>query len=65
MNWHWIIILVLMSFVVIFTVQNYDIVSIRFLTWSFETSRAIIIFGTLILGIVIGWASFYFWNKRL
>ena len=64
MNWRWAIILVLMFFLVIFAVQNYDIVSIQFLFWSFETSRAIVIFTTLFIGIVIGWTSYYIWKKN-
>lgn len=59
MNWRWIIILILLLFLVIFTVQNYEIVKIRFLIWSFQTSRAIVIFSTLFTGIVIGWISAY------
>ena len=59
MNWKWIVVLVLMLFLVIFTAQNYEVVKIQFLFWSFQTSRAIVIFATLILGIVIGWIGGY------
>ncbi|MFH1458304.1 MAG: LapA family protein [Candidatus Omnitrophota bacterium] len=55
MNWKWILILVLLLFLVIFTTQNYEVVRIKFLFWSFQTSRAIIIFSTLFIGILIGW----------
>lgn len=64
MNWHWTIILILMLFLVIFAVQNYEIVNIQFLLWSFSTSRAIVIFATLVAGIAIGWISSYVWNKN-
>jgi len=64
MNWHWVVILVLMLFLVIFTAQNYDIVRIQFLLWSFETSRAIVIFATLFIGVIIGWTSFYIWKRN-
>jgi len=63
MNWRWAVILVLMLLLVIFAVQNYEIVAIQFLLWSFQTSRAIIIFGTLFVGIIIGWVSFYMWRR--
>ncbi|MFC1624398.1 lipopolysaccharide assembly protein LapA domain-containing protein [Candidatus Omnitrophota bacterium] len=63
MNWKWIIVLILMLILVIFTTQNYEVVDIRFLLWSFSTSRAIIIFGTLVIGIIIGWVSSFVWNK--
>ncbi|UCH12447.1 MAG: LapA family protein [Candidatus Omnitrophota bacterium] len=64
MNWHWAVILALMLFLVIFTVQNYEVVNIQFLFWSFSTSRAIVIFATLVVGIAIGWISSYVWNKN-
>ena len=54
MNWKWVLVLILMLFLVIFTAQNYELVEIRFLFWSFQTSRAIIIFSTFLAGIVIG-----------
>lgn len=57
MNWKWPIVLILMLILVIFTAQNYQVVKIRFLLWSFSTSRAIVIFSTLFIGIVIGWLS--------
>lgn len=57
MRWKWVLILVLLVFLVIFTVQNYEVVEIQFLLWSFETSRAIIIFTTLAIGVLIGWIT--------
>ena len=64
MNWHWIVVLILMLFLVIFTVQNYEVVNIQFLFWSFSTSRAIVIFATLLIGIIIGGIGSYVWNKN-
>jgi len=63
MNWKWIIVLILMMLLVIFTTQNYEVVNLQFLLWSFSTSRAIIVFGTLIVGIIIGWISSFIWNR--
>lgn len=57
MNWKWILVLMLLLLLVIFAVQNYEIVKIQFLFWSFQTSRAIVIFSTLFIGIIIGWIS--------
>ena len=57
MHWKWLLVLVLLVFLVIFTAQNYEIVEIQFLFWSFETSRAIIIFSTLAIGLLIGWIT--------
>ncbi len=59
MSWKLITVLILLLLLVIFTTQNYEVVKIRFLFWSFQTSRAIVIFATLFLGIVIGWIGGY------
>ncbi|MFC1576954.1 lipopolysaccharide assembly protein LapA domain-containing protein [Candidatus Omnitrophota bacterium] len=52
-----------MLLLVVFTVQNYEVVSIQLLFWSFSTSRAIVIFVTLIIGIVIGWTGSFIRNR--
>jgi len=54
MNWKWIVVLVLLLLLLIFTLQNHDAVKVQFLFWSFTTSRAIIIFSSLFIGIIIG-----------
>ena len=54
MHWKLIMLLVLSLLLVIFAVQNYEVVSIQFLFWSFETSRAIILFGAFIVGVLVG-----------
>lgn len=41
----------------IFVVQNAQVVEVRFLFWSAQASRALVLIGTLILGLVIGWLS--------
>ncbi len=55
MSWKFIILLGLLLVVLAFAVQNYEVIEIRFLAWAFETSRAIVIFATLLVGILIGW----------
>jgi len=64
MNWKFILILVLLLLLVIFTVQNYEIVNISFLFWSFKTSRAIIIFASLLIGVAIGWIISFTLEQR-
>ena len=54
MNKKVVFILISLFIVIVFTVQNYEVVSISFLFWSFQTSRAIIIFVTLLIGFIIG-----------
>ena len=47
--------LILAACIVLFTVQNADIVEIRFLVWKVSASRAVMILGVLGAGIVLGW----------
>jgi len=54
MNWKWVVVLTLLLLLVIFTVQNYEVVKIQFLLWSFQTSRALVIFLALTIGFIIG-----------
>lgn len=49
-----IILLVLVSIVAVFSVQNALPVSITFFFWKFEASLAIILFLTLIAGMIAG-----------
>lgn len=55
MNYKLISILVLIVLVVLFVVQNTDVVEIRFLFWKASMSRALVIIFVLIAGIVSGW----------
>ncbi len=54
MSFKWILIIVLFLIVVIFTAQNNAVTPIKFLIWSFEMSRALIIFFSMVIGIIIG-----------
>jgi uncharacterized integral membrane protein len=54
MHWKLIILLVLSLLLIIFAVQNYEVVSIQFLFWSFQTSRAIVLFGAFVIGVLVG-----------
>lgn len=65
MNWKIIITLALLLLLVIFTVQNYEVVEIQLLFWTLQTSRAIVIFVTLLIGIIVGWTLSYLLRDRL
>jgi len=54
MSLKWIVIIMLLAVVLIFTAQNYEVVEIQFLFWSFKASRAIMIFLSILVGIIIG-----------
>jgi len=50
-----VIFVILIALVLIFVVQNMQVVEVRFLAWTVSMSRALMIFGTLIIGIIAGW----------
>ena len=52
-----IVFLVLGLLFATFVVQNAEVVQVRFLFWSAQASRAIIILSTFVLGIIVGWVS--------
>lgn len=50
-----IIFVCLIAFVLIFVVQNTQVVEFRFLVWTLSMSRALMLFGTLAIGFAAGW----------
>jgi putative membrane protein len=50
-----IIFIFLIGWVVIFVLQNTQVVEVRFLFWTVSMSRALMLFGTLAIGLVGGW----------
>ena len=50
-----IIFIGLIAVVLIFVLQNTQVVEFRFLVWTFPISRALMLFGTLAVGIIAGW----------
>jgi uncharacterized integral membrane protein len=54
MNWKISLILVLAVLVTIFIFQNHEITKVNFLLWSLESSKAIVLFLTLLVGIFMG-----------
>lgn len=50
----WWFLLFILFLVIVFTVQNYAKVTLRFLFWSISTSQAILVFICLFIGIIIG-----------
>ena len=64
MQWKFWIVLAAMLLLVIFVAQNYESVEIKFLLWGFTTSKAIVLFLTLVSGIITGWATALLLNKK-
>jgi putative membrane protein len=50
-----IIFVCLIALVLIFVVQNTQVVEFRFLVWTLSMSRALMLFGTLAIGFIAGW----------
>jgi lipopolysaccharide assembly protein A len=55
MSFKLVLILILACLAVIFIVQNVAAVEVSFLLWSISMSRALLIFFTLVIGIILGW----------
>ncbi len=46
---------ILIGVIVLFTVQNYEVVELQFLFWKVAMSRALMLFMVLAIGVTIGW----------
>lgn len=55
MNLKLALLLILLTLAVIFVAQNAVAVEINFLFWSASISSALLIFFTLLLGLLVGW----------
>lgn len=55
MNFKIILVTILACICLIFLAQNIQVVTVSFLSWEVSTSRAVLIFFTLLIGFVIGW----------
>jgi uncharacterized integral membrane protein len=60
-----IIVLIIMSVVTVFSVQNAMPVVISFLFWKFEASLAIVLFFSVLAGVVIGVSAAYLIRMKL
>ena len=52
-----IVFLILVALVIIFVIQNTQIVEFQLLAWKVSMSRALLFLGTFVIGIVVGWLS--------
>ena len=50
-----VIILLLLGLLGLFSVQNVAPVELKFIVWSFESRRIIVIGTSLVIGLAIGW----------
>jgi uncharacterized integral membrane protein len=63
MNLRLIIGVFALAFMVIFVLQNMEVVSVDFLIWSIEASRVIIYLSVFLIGFGIGWLGKSFKGK--
>ena len=54
MNLKTVIGLVLVALVIVFTIQNLEIVTVRFLLWDLSLPRAVMIFVVFLIGALAG-----------
>ncbi len=52
-----IIFSILIALVLVFVIQNTQVVEYRFLAWKVSMSRALLLLGTFVIGVVVGWLS--------
>ena len=55
MNAKNIIVIVLVVFLVVFIFQNTQVVEVQLLLWKVSMSRALMLLGTLFIGLIAGW----------
>lgn len=58
------IILILSGLTVLFIIQNVVVVEVRFLFWSLEMSRSLLMFFLIAIGMIIGWVLHSFFRHR-
>jgi uncharacterized integral membrane protein len=50
-----ILLFVLLALVIVFALQNTQVVDVQFFFWTLSMSRALILLGTLVIGLFAGW----------
>ncbi|PIU85516.1 MAG: DUF1049 domain-containing protein, partial [Deltaproteobacteria bacterium CG06_land_8_20_14_3_00_44_19] len=50
-----IIVLVLVALLVIFLLQNTEVIDVKFLFWQISMSRIVLLFSAFIVGLITGW----------
>ena len=58
------LILILLGLVVLFTLQNTQIVEVRLLFWKIAMSRVLMIFVLLLVGAILGWVGSSVYRHR-
>lgn len=56
MGYKLVTVLILAGLVVLFIIQNVAVVEVRFLFWTMQISKALLIFLLFAVGVIMGWA---------
>ncbi len=56
--------LVLVGVVILFTLQNTQVVEVRLLFWTLSMSRVLLIILLLVVGVVLGWVGHGVYSRR-
>jgi len=59
-----IVFLVIALLFAVFVFQNAEMVEVEFLFWRTEASRALILVGTFLLGLMVGWLTRWLLKKE-
>lgn len=59
-----LVLLILLAIVAIFSVQNAMPVTVTFMLWKFEASLAIVIFLSLLIGMIVGAIIMFLFRKK-
>ena len=50
-----ILLFILLALVIVFALQNTQVVDVQFFFWTLSMSRALVLLGTLVIGLFAGW----------
>jgi len=50
-----IVLFVILALVIVFALQNTQVVDVQFFFWTLSMSRALVLLGTLVIGLFAGW----------
>lgn len=50
-----IVFVILAVVILLFVIQNTQVVETRFLVWTISMSRSLLLLGTFIIGVIAGW----------
>ena len=64
MNIKLVSVIILLFLFALFVVQNAQVVTVGFLFWKIEASRAIVLMITFVLGLASGWITAQFFRKK-